>query len=171
MSGRLPGACATLLLVVATLPLQAHHSFVAAFDRNQPIRLTDTVTTIEWRNPHVSLYVDVTEPETGRVASWALEMSAPSVVARGGWRRSTIKVGDLVVVEGFRAINGSNFGRALTVTLVRTGERLSAGQHQRRGPRLVVVTGPDDAAASRALQTTIDRARSSGAVRSSRPSA
>ena len=125
MSGRLLGACAALLLVAAAVPLRAHHSFVAAFDRNQPIRLTGAVTTIEWANPHVSLSIDVTDPETGRITNWVLEMSAPSVIARGGWRRSSIKVGDMVLVEGFRAKDGTDFGRALTVTLISTSQRFS----------------------------------------------
>ena len=105
----------------------AHHSFSAEFDAAKPVKLTGIVTKVEWTNPHVYFYIDVKDPETGRIASWAMEMGAPAVIARNGWKRSSMKIGDLVIVEGFRAKSGRTHGNARSVTLASTGERLGAG--------------------------------------------
>jgi hypothetical protein len=104
-----------------------HHSFAAEYDSNQPIKLTGAVTKIEWTNPHVYFYIDVKDPETGRLTNWALEMGAPAVIARTGWKRSSMKIGDIVTVEGFRAKSGRPHANARTVTLAATGQRLGAG--------------------------------------------
>jgi hypothetical protein len=116
-----------LLLAAAPAPVSAHHSFAAEYDGNQPIKLTGAVTKIEWTNPHVYFYIDVKNPETGRLANWAMEMAAPSVIARNGWKRSSMKIGDLVIVEGFRARSGDNHANARSVTLAATGQKLGAG--------------------------------------------
>ena len=116
-----------LLLAVMAMPARAHHSFAAEYDSAKPFKLTGAVTKVEWTNPHVYFYIDVKDPQTGRLANWAMEMGAPAVIARNGWKRSSMKIGDLVVVEGFRAKSGKNHGNARTVTLAATGERLGAG--------------------------------------------
>jgi hypothetical protein len=118
---------AFVLLALAPAPLSAHHSFSAEYDGTKPITLTGAVTKIEWTNPHVYFYIDVKDPETGRVANWAMEMAAPSVIARNGWKRSSMKIGDLVIVEGFRARSGDNHANARSVTLAATGQKLGAG--------------------------------------------
>ena len=117
---------ALVLLAIAAAPVSAHHSFAAEYDGKQPIKLTGAVTKIEWTNPHVYFYIDVKDPETGRLASWAMEMAAPSVIARNGWKRSSMKIGDLVIVQGFRARSGEKHANARTVTLASTGQRLGA---------------------------------------------
>ena len=117
---------AALLLAVA-IPLAAHHSFSAEYDSDQPFKLTGAVTKIEWTNPHVYFYIDVKDAATGRVANWAMEMGAPAVIARNGWKRSSMKIGDLVIVEGFKAKSGRTHGNARSVTLASTGQRLGAG--------------------------------------------
>src|SRR6266540_5269691 len=103
-------------LIAMTAPLSAHHSFAAEYDREKPIMLTGAVTKVEWSNPHVYFYIDVKDSATGRVANWALEMGAPSVIARNGWKRSSMKIGDIVTVDCYRAKNGQPQGNARTVT-------------------------------------------------------
>ena len=118
---------AAALLLAAVLPVAAHHSFAAEYDSNQPFKLTGAVTKVEWTNPHVYFFIDVKDATTGRVSNWAMEMGAPAVIARNGWKRSSMKIGDLVVVEGFKAKSGKPHGNARSVTLASTGERLGAG--------------------------------------------
>jgi hypothetical protein len=117
---------ATLVLAIPVCAA-AHHSFAAEYDSNKPIKLTGAVTKVEWTNPHVYFYIDVKDEKTGKVKNWAMEMGAPAVIQRTGWKRTSMKIGDLVVVEGFQAKNGMPHGNARTVTLASTGQRLGAG--------------------------------------------
>lgn len=124
------GVLALSLALVVSVPVVAHHSFAAQYDSAQPVKLQGAVTKIEWNNPHVYFYIDVKEAETGRIANWAFEMGAPAVIQRNGWTRNTMKIGDMVVVEGSRAKNGANHGNARTVTMASTGKRLGAGSSE-----------------------------------------
>ena len=120
--------CAGMILVAGmAAPVRAHHSFAAEYDSNKPIKLTGAVTKVEWTNPHVYFYIDVREEKTGKVTNWAMEMGAPAVIQRSGWKRTSMKIGDLVVVDGFQAKSGLPHGNARTVTLAATGQRLGAG--------------------------------------------
>ena len=118
------------LFVALAAPLAAHHSFSAQYDSSKPVNLTGAVTKIEWNNPHVYFYIDVKDAQTGRVENWAFEMGAPAVIQRNGWTRNTMKIGDLVIVDGTRAKNGSTHGNARSVTMASTGKRLGAGSSE-----------------------------------------
>ena len=115
-------------------PLMAHHSFAAEYDSKQPVTLTGAVTKIEWMNPHVYFYIDVKDEQTGRVANWAFEMGAPAVIQRNGWTRNSMKIGDIVMVEGTRAKSGANHGNARSVTMASTGKKLGAGSSEGQTP-------------------------------------
>ncbi len=108
------------LIVSATV--QAHHSFAAEFDSTQPVKVTGIVTKVEWRNPHTFFYVDV-EAESGKIQNWAMELGSPNGLTRRGWNRDSLKVGDVVTVEGSRARDGTLKGSASTVVLS-SGKRL-----------------------------------------------
>ena len=110
-------------------PVIAHHSFSAEYDSKKPVTLKGTVTKVDWMNPHVYFYLDV-EDDAGNVANWALEMGPPNGLQRSGWTRSTMKVGDVVVVEGTLAKDGAKQANARSVTLASTGKRLGAASSE-----------------------------------------
>src|SRR5262249_59102370 len=91
-----------LALHVGAAPVFAHHSFAAEFDAKQPVKLTGTVTKAEWTNPHVWFYIDVKD-ETGKITNWGMEMGGPNGLLRAGWTRNSMKAGDEVTVDRFKA--------------------------------------------------------------------
>jgi len=91
----------------------AHHSFAAEFDGDKPVILEGPVTKVEWRNPHIWVYLDARNPD-GTTTPWACEGSAPNALTRQGWNRNTLVLGEDLVIEGYRAKNGSNTCNAST---------------------------------------------------------
>ena len=123
--------CAVLLTMIsASVPLLAHHSFAAEYDSTKVVKLTGAVTRVDWQNPHAYFYIDVKNADTGRVENWAFEMGAPSVIARQGWTKTTLKIGDVIIVEGTRAKDGGTHGNARSVYLASTGKKLGAGSSE-----------------------------------------
>jgi hypothetical protein len=117
---------AGLLMVAGASPLlHAHHSFAAEFDAASKVKLTGTVTKLQWRNPHTYFFVDVTD-EKGAVHNWAFELGSPNVLMRRGWSNESLKAGDTVTVEGSRARDGSYKANANSVVLG-SGKRLFNG--------------------------------------------
>ena len=119
----LVGVAAGLLL--AARPTVAHHAFSAEFDANKPVKLTGTVTKVEWTNPHAWFYMDVAD-STGKVTNWAFELGGPNGLIREGWTRNSMKIGEIVTVEGSQAKDGSPIANTQIVTLKSTGKRLFA---------------------------------------------
>ena len=103
--------------LMLAVPVFAHHSFAAQYDRDRPVTLVGPVTKIDWINPHARFFVDVKDAN-GKVVNWEVELAAPAMLMRRGWTRNSIKLGESVTVSAFLAKDGSNLANASTVTLV-----------------------------------------------------
>jgi hypothetical protein len=119
-----------VLLLTGAAAVFAHHSFAAEFDASKPMKLTGLVTKVEWQNPHTFFYIDVTDTATRKVTNWAIELGSPNGLMRQGWTRNTLKIGDIVSVEGSLARTGEPLGNARIVILTSTGQRLFGASSQ-----------------------------------------
>ena len=104
------------LLVLATVPVAAHHAFSSEFDANRPVQLTGVVTKMEWVNPHSWLHVEVKQPD-GTLVNWAVEAGTPNVLFRRGFTKDALQPGTEVVVDGYQSKDGSRRANGRDLTL------------------------------------------------------
>ena len=127
------GVLLALVLLFATLPVFAHHSFAAEYDVKQPVTLKGVVTKVEWLNPHIYLYVDVKDA-SGNTVNWSVEGGPPNSLYRLGWRKDTLKPGDAVTIDAYRAKDGTSTANARNV-LLPDGRKVFAGSADDGGPK------------------------------------
>jgi hypothetical protein len=102
---------------LVSLAASAHHSFAVFFDNDQGVvSVTGTVTEFNFRNPHGLIRLTVTD-KSGKTAEWKAETNSPSILERRGWKANSIKAGDKITVEGWKARDGSNYMRMRKVTM------------------------------------------------------
>jgi hypothetical protein len=116
MSNRRVFSIAATGLLLAALPVLAHHSFQAEYDENKLVTVNGTVTKVAWSNPHVILHMDVRD-DAGKVANWQMELASPNGLLRQGWKVDSLKPGDQVSVSGYAARDGSHLVNARRVML------------------------------------------------------
>ena len=106
----------TAAVLAAAMPALAHHSVVAEFDPNAPITFKGAVKKVEWTNPHI--YTSIEVMADGKTAVYRVEGGPPNALFRQGWRKDSLKVGDVVTVTGIKAKSATsmNIGQA-TITL------------------------------------------------------
>ena len=83
-----------------TMPTAAHHSFEVEYDIRKPVSAAGVISKVEWTNPHMRIYVDVTD-EKGVVTTWNLELGSPNSVLRRGWKRADLQVGEKITFKAF----------------------------------------------------------------------
>ena len=124
----------TLVLGVILLvpPAMAHHSFAAEYDATKQVTMQGFVTKVEWTNPHV--WMAYRDFSGGEMTNWGAEMGPPHGLQQRGWSRTTMKLGDEVIINGTAAKNGSNRVNARSVTMAATGQKLGAASSEGETP-------------------------------------
>ena len=130
---RLRSVCAVVLLTMASAAVQAHHSFAAEFDANQPVTLKGTVVRMDWINPHSWIHLDVKNTD-GTVTRWMIEGGTPNTLVRRGFTKASLQPGTEITVEGFRAKNGANRANGADLILP-DGRRLFMGSSGTGSPK------------------------------------
>ena len=116
------------MILAAAAQLFAHHSFAAEFDASKRVTLKGTVSRVDWRNPHIYVYLSVKDA-SGAVTEWACEGGPPNVLMREGWTRDSVKEGDQVTIDGALAKDGSKRCNSRSVNLA-DGRKVFAGSSE-----------------------------------------
>ena len=126
-------AVAAVLALAAGARLLAHHSFAAQYDPTKAIRISGVLSKVEWTNPHTYFYVDVKE-ENGQTVTWGCEGAAAGSLSRRGLKRGDVKIGDMLIIDGYRARDGSHLMDARRMTLP-DGRIVAGGSPGDGGPQ------------------------------------
>jgi hypothetical protein len=105
--------------------VSAHHAFAAEFDANKPVNFKGTITKMEWVNPHTWLHISVKNPN-GTMENWAIEAGTPNVLFRRGFTKESLLPGTEIVVDGYRAKDGSRRANGRDLTFA-DGKKLFLG--------------------------------------------
>ena len=119
-------------MFLAPVWVSAHHAFAAEFDGNKPVMLKGTITKMEWVNPHAWIYITVKKPD-GTTENWMIEGGTPNTLVRRGLRKTDVQAGTEIVVDGYRAKDGSLRANGKNITLP-DGRQLLIGSEATGSP-------------------------------------
>ena len=122
MRRKLGVVVAGLGLLCMSAPIVAHHGFDTEYDAKKKVKLSGVVTQVAWTNPHMRVYIDVTDAG-GKVTTWNMELTSPNSVRRQGWGPNDLKIGDKVVFEGYGGKVVESRGSLLSIAKVETPDR------------------------------------------------
>jgi len=108
----------------ADIALLAHHGRGATYDMKTRVTLKGTVSRIDWRNPHVVIFMDVKDPD-GKVVTWGFENAGVSQLAQAGYHRNTLKIGQEITAVVNPAANGAPTAIVVKVILADGSEIMS----------------------------------------------
>ena len=129
MSRKLLGLILGVGLMASAAPVVAHHSVSAEFDTTKTISFTGKVKEVNWGNPHIYTSVETNDPDTGKAVVFRVEGGAPNALFRAGWRKDTLKVGDVVTVTGNRAKNPESMNVGQATILNDKGVKVFSGNN------------------------------------------
>jgi len=132
MRTKLAVAMVGLGMLLAAVPIWAHHAFVAEFDAKKPVKLRGTVTKMEWINPHAWIHIDVKNAD-GTTTGWMIEGGTPNTLFRRGFTKDSLAVGTEIVVDGYQAKDGSNRANGRDITFP-DGRKLFLGASSSDAP-------------------------------------
>lgn len=119
---KLMAGAVLVALLVAVAPGAAHHAISAKFDTRKTMTLSGIVTLVDWRNPHVHVFMNVTDAKG--TLNWAVEIESPIDLQEGGWNTTTLQPGDAITVQGIVARDGSRQVWGNSIVLKATGRRV-----------------------------------------------
>src|SRR3954464_15460093 len=126
MKSKLAVLVAGLSLLIAAVPVWAHHAFAAEYDASKPLKLKGKVVKWELVNPHSWIHIDVTGPD-GKTTEWMVEGGSPNSLLRNGFNKNSLPAGTEIVVEGYQAKDGANRAVGANLTYAADGKRLFLG--------------------------------------------
>ena len=132
---KLAVAIAAAGILLAAVPLFAHHAFGAEFDDKRPVKLQGKVTKVEWINPHSWITIEVKGAD-GKLTSWMIEAAAPNALLRRGWTKESLPIGTEIIADGFQAKDGANRANGSVITF-KDGKKLFVGSSNTGAPEYV----------------------------------
>jgi len=133
MRTKLAAVLASAGLLLAAVPVLAHHAFAAEFDANKPVKLVGTVTRVEWINPHSWIHISVKNPD-GTLTEWMIEGGTPNTLLRRGINKNSLPAGTEIVVDGYQAKAGGSRANGRDVTFS-DGRKLFMGSSGTGAPQ------------------------------------